>query len=216
MIMNQNIAPELKTTLIEPLHLLERTFLKKRALIQSWFKAEWEKTRPPIYGSVDLRNAGFKLAPIDMNLFPAGFNNLNPAYLSQSISAARKSILQHAEDTKKILLIPESHTRNLFYWENMQVLLDIIHQAGFEARLGSLTTEPLEITLQNGEKIIVEPIAREHDALHLSAFVPDLILLNNDLSDGIPPILQQLKQRLIPPAELGWSQRLKSGHFRSE
>jgi oxygen-independent coproporphyrinogen-3 oxidase len=26
---------------------------------------------------VDLRNAGFKLAPVDTNLFPAGFNNLN-------------------------------------------------------------------------------------------------------------------------------------------
>jgi glutamate--cysteine ligase len=29
--------------------------------------------------SVDLRNAGFKLAPVDTNLFPGGFNNLNPA-----------------------------------------------------------------------------------------------------------------------------------------
>ena len=32
----------------------------------------------PFYASVDLRNAGFKLAPVDTNLFPGGFNNLNP------------------------------------------------------------------------------------------------------------------------------------------
>ena len=32
--------------------------------------------------------AGFKLAPVDMNLFPAGFNNLNPAFLPLSVEAA--------------------------------------------------------------------------------------------------------------------------------
>ena len=30
----------------------------------------------------------------------------------------------------------------------------------------------------------------------------------------IPDILQHLDQPVIPPAELGWSQRLKSGHFQ--
>ena len=30
--------------------------------------------------SVDLRNSGFKLAPVDTNLFPGGFNNLNPGF----------------------------------------------------------------------------------------------------------------------------------------
>lgn len=45
-------------------------------------------------------------------------------------------------------------------------------------------------------------------------FMPDLILLNNDLSDGIPELLQGLDQIITPPAELGWSQRLKSEHFQ--
>src|SRR6185312_2809759 len=39
------------------------------------------------------------------------------------------------------------------------------------------------------------------------------ILLNNDLSDGIPALLKNLALPIVPPAELGWSQRLKSAHF---
>ena len=37
---------------------------------------------------------------------------------------------------KRILLIPESHTRNLFYWENVKVLQRIIEGAGFLVRMG--------------------------------------------------------------------------------
>ena len=39
-------------------------------------------------------------------------------------------------------------------------------------------------------------------------------MLNNDLSDGIPDYPAKSEQPIIPPAELGWSQRLKSDHFQ--
>ena len=45
--------------------------------INAWFAAASKNTPPFVYNSVDLRNSGFKLAPVDTNLFPAGFNNLN-------------------------------------------------------------------------------------------------------------------------------------------
>src|SRR3990167_9566438 len=166
MLANQDAAPELNTSFTEPLYFLERRFLSRRSLSQEWFLQEWQKTKAPVYGSVDLRNAGFKLAPIDMNLFPAGFNNLNPNFLSQTISAARKSILQQVTDAKRILIIPESHTRNLFYWENVKTLQKILEQAGFQVRLSMLPAdEPLpdEITLASGEKITNEKILRENN-----------------------------------------------------
>lgn len=209
--------PQLNTTFTEPLCLLEKHFLSRSKLINEWFQAQWQLTTPPVYGSVDLRNAGFKLAPIDMNLFPAGFNNLNPNFLSLAVSAAKKIIQQITPQTKNILVIPESHTRNLFYWENIQTLKKILEQAGFQIRFGILNPEitaPTDIVLASGEKVLVEPLLRKEDKLLLTDFTPDLVLLNNDLSDGIPEILQNLKQHLIPPAELGWSQRLKSGHFQ--
>ena len=210
-------APQMSTKFIEPLYFLEQHLLSQRAKIESWFEDEWKKTLPPVYGSVDLRNAGFKLAPIDMNLFPAGFNNLNPNFMSISVSAAKKAILQVAPGTKRILVIPESHTRNLFYWTNIKTLQKILVAAEFEVRFAILSDEvkeSLTITLPSGEDVLVQPLLRKDNQLHVDEFMPDMVLLNNDLSDGIPAILQNLSQRLIPPAELGWSQRLKSGHFQ--
>ena len=50
------------------------------------------KPRPPFYCSVDLRNAGYKLAPVDTNLFPAGFNNLNPTLRPLCVQAVQTAV----------------------------------------------------------------------------------------------------------------------------
>ncbi|OGT38539.1 MAG: glutamate--cysteine ligase [Gammaproteobacteria bacterium RIFCSPHIGHO2_12_FULL_37_14] len=217
MITQPHVMPQLNSTNIEPVHLLEKHLLQQCNHINEWFAMEWQKTSPPVYGSVDLRNAGFKLAPIDMNLFPAGFNNLNPNFLTYAISAAKKNILQMMPQAKRILIIPENHTRNLFYWENIKTLRSILENADFQVRFGSLSEEikvSQDISLASGEKITIEPLLRKEDKLQLNNFLPDAILLNNDLSDGIPEMLQNLNQLIMPPASLGWSQRLKSEHFQ--
>ncbi len=218
--MQSNIdqTPHLKTALTGPLNFLEKQFLNKQQEIETWLQLQWQKYPAPVYGSVDLRNAGFKLAPVDMNLFPAGFNNLslNPAFLPLSIRAAKIAIHQFAPAAKHILLIPEDHTRNVFYWENIRALCEILLGAGFLVRVGSLFPDAEEIrtiTLNNGEKIIVEAITRERDLMKVSDFIPDVILLNNDLSAGVPDILKNLSQPVLPSVKLGWSQRLKSEHF---
>lgn len=217
MLVTAHDALKLNTPVTEQLLFLEKHFLSRRKLISEWFAAQWELTTPPIYGSIDLRNAGFKLAPIDMNLFPAGFNNLNPSLLLNSVSEAKKIIQTIAPEAKNILVIPEDHTRNLYYWSNVKTLQKILESAGFVVRFGMLgndLTAPMDITLESGQTVTVEPLQRKNDKLLLENFAPDLILLNNDLSDGIPDILQNLSQLVVPPAELGWSQRLKSEHFQ--
>src|SRR3989338_7687398 len=156
--------PHLSAPMQPCLRTLEAHLLLQSKNIEAWFCEEWKKTPAPVYGSIDLRNAGFKLAPIDMNLFPAGFNNLNPNFLSYAIAAAKKNILQQMPTVKRILVLPENHTRNLFYWENIKTLRNILENAGFEVRLGSLLIDihaPQEITLLSGEKIIVEPLLRQ-------------------------------------------------------
>jgi glutamate--cysteine ligase len=194
--------------------LLEQQLLNKEKEIETWFEAEWQSTPAPVYGSVDLRNAGFKIAPVDMNLFPAGFNNLNPEFLPISVEAARLAITQLSPKAQHILLVPENHTRNFFYWQSIAALLRILTAAGFSVHLGSLLPSSAEVKMADHQKILLHPITRKGNLVKVQDFVPDIILLNNDLSAGIPDILQHISQPIFPPVELGWSQRLKSGHFQ--
>lgn len=45
--------------------------------INNWFEAKFNGLTSPFYSSIDLRNSGYKIVPVDANLFPAGFNNLS-------------------------------------------------------------------------------------------------------------------------------------------
>ncbi|MEO8400215.1 MAG: glutamate--cysteine ligase [Gammaproteobacteria bacterium] len=203
--------------MVGPLHLLEQQLLNREKEIEDWFQSQWKLSPAPVYGSVDLRNAGFKLAPVDMNLFPAGFNNLNQVFLPLSIEAARIAILSASPQARKIMLLPENHTRNIYYWKNVKGLLQILTSAGFEVKIGTLLPDyqdAKELDLNDGESVTLQTLTREKDFIKVGDFVPDVILLNNDLSDGIPDVLTHLAQPVIPPAELGWSQRLKSEHFQ--
>src|SRR5580704_15479772 len=131
------MVPHLVTALNGPLLDLERKILDATPAIERWFRLEWQEHTPPFYCSVDLRNAGFKLAPVDTNLFPAGFNNLNPAFLPLCVQAVQVAVERVCPAAAKILFVPENHTRNLFYFESVATLLDILDKAGFETRLGS-------------------------------------------------------------------------------
>jgi hypothetical protein len=63
--------PQLSTANTSPLLKFEEQLIARSADIEAWFRSQWLKTPPPFYCSVDLRNAGFKLAPVDTNLFRA-------------------------------------------------------------------------------------------------------------------------------------------------
>ncbi len=209
-------VPHLTTALSGPLHEIERHLLDHQAQIETWFRQQWLKTPAPFYASVDLRNAGFKLAPVDTNLFPAGFNNLNPAFMTLSIQAVQSVLERICPRAVRILLIPENHTRNQYYLESLAALQEIITKAGFEIRIGSLLPEleeKLSIELPSGRRLLLEPVQRAGRRLKIGDYDPCLILLNNDLSSGQPEILNDLEQMILPPPELGWSNRLKSDHF---
>ncbi len=209
-------VPHLTTALTGPLLMIEQHLLERQTAIEGWLRGQWLETPAPFYCSVDLRNAGFKLAPVDTNLFPAGFNNLTPAFMPLCIQAVQSAIERVCPAAAKVLLIPENHTRNLFYMESVATLTDILGKAGFEVRVGSLldeVTEPSEIRLPSGRRVRLEPLTREGNKLGVAGFNPCMVLLNNDLSSGRPAILEGLDQPVIPPLNLGWSNRLKSDHF---
>jgi glutamate--cysteine ligase len=209
-------VPHLTTSLKGPLLEIESHLLGHQAEIEAWFRQQWLQTPAPFYASVDLRNSGFKLAPVDTNLFPAGFNNLNPAFIPLCVQAIQSIIEREMPEACHILLIPENHTRNMFYLENIAALRDMIATAGYGVRIGSLIPdlkERLTIELPSGKSVVLEPVQRDEERVCLPEFDPCMVLLNNDLSDGIPEILQDIDQPVLPPLELGWAKRRKSGHF---
>jgi glutamate--cysteine ligase len=213
------MVPHLVTALNGPLLELEKKILEATPAIERWFRLEWQEHTPPFYCSVDLRNAGFKLAPIDTNLFPGGFNNLAPETLPLAVQAAMAGIEKYCPDARNLLLIPERHTRNTFYLQNVARLIQIFRQTGLNVRLGSLSeeiTEPTQIDLPGETSLVLEPLRRSPNGhrLGLEGFNPCTILLNNDLSAGIPAILENLhEQTLLPPLHAGWAVRRKTNHF---
>ena len=210
------MVPHLTTALNGPLLDLEKRILNAQPDIEHWFRAQWQAHKVPIYASVDLRNSGFKLAPVDTNLFPGGFNNLNPDFLPLCVLAAQSAIEKICPDAHGVLLIPENHTRNLFYLQNVAKIVTMLRSAGVVVRVGSLLpeiTQPTTLALPDGGLLTLEPLVRKDNRLHLTNFNPCVILLNNDLSAGVPEILRNLEQEIIPPLLAGWTTRRKSTHF---
>jgi len=201
-----------------PVLEFERRILDSIPEIEHWFRLQWQEHTPPFYGSVDLRNAGFKLAPIDTNLFPGGFNNLSEEALPCAVQAGQVAVERACPDARRLLLIPERHTRNVHYLLNVARLVRILSSTGLEVRIGTLAEEitaPASISLPGGQSLRLEPLVRNGRRIGLPDFDPCVILLNNDLSAGIPDILRGLDptQTLLPPLHAGWAVRRKSTHF---
>ncbi len=213
------MVPHLITALNGPINELEQRILDSMPAIERWFRLEWMEHTPPFYTSVDVRNSGFKLAPVDTNLFPSGWNNLTPEMLPLAVQAAMAAIEKICPEARNLLVVPENHTHNTFYLSNLLQLKRIFHQAGLNVRFGSLNSEikePTSFNVPNGEVISIEPLIRSDTRLGLKDFDPCTILLNNDLSAGIPGMLEDLhEQFLLPPLHAAWSVRRKSRHFQA-
>jgi len=213
------MVPHLTTALTGPINELEQRVLESMPAIERWFRLEWMEHTPPFYSSVDLRNAGFKLAPVSTDLFPGWFNVLTPEMLPLAVQAAMAAIEKICPEARNLLLIPDNLTDDPFYMTNVQRLVQIFNQAGLNVRLGSADeslTAPKTLALPDGTEVLLEPLLRKRGRLGLKDFDPCTILLNNDLSQGIPRVLHGLhEQYLLPPLHASWTVRRKSRHFQS-
>jgi glutamate--cysteine ligase len=183
--------------------------------IERWLGEKRAIAAPFFTTSVDLRHSGLRLAPVDTNLYPAGFNNLSPAAQARAARFIVRFFTERYPAARRAVIIPENHTRNLFYLENLATLLEIFARTGIEARLGSLAAngQPLELQTASGKKITQYPLARDDDRLLIEGFSPDVVIMNNDMTSGAPEMLKNLEQPVLPPVSMGWWQRRKSVHF---
>ena len=212
------MVPHLVTALTGPINELEQRILDSMPAIERWFRLEWMEHTPPFYSSVDVRNAGFKLAPVDTDLYPAGWNNLTRSMLPLAVQAAMAAIEKICPEARNLLIIPDNHTHNTFYLSNLAQLRSIFHMAGLNVRIGSISPDVKKsttIALPDSSNITLEPVVRSKGRLGVKDFDPCTILLNNDLSSGIPGILEDLhEQYLLPPLHASWTTRRKSAHFK--
>jgi glutamate--cysteine ligase len=212
------MVPHLVTALTGPINELEQRVLDSMPAIERWFRLEWMEHTPPFYTSVDVRNAGFKLAPVDTNFYPGGWNNLTPAMLPLAVQAAQAAIEKICPEARNLLIVPENHARSTFHLSNLAQLRRIFNMAGLNVRIGSISPDikkSTTIELPGGESITLEPVVRTKGRLGVKDFDPCTILLNNDLRAGVPGILEDVNEQYqLPPLHASWTTRRKSTHFK--
>lgn len=172
----------------------------------------------PIYSSVDIRESKAKYAPVDHNIYPAGFNNVCLLDLDAATNEFRKVIPKYAPEAKVVGIIPESHTKNTFYLDNIAILGKAIRDAGYEVLFLSFDenlfeTEKLNLVSNSGYDIEILK-ARVLDGRIIAGDTQtDFIVLNNDQSNPIGLNWNEIKTPIHPSPKIGWFARQKVMHF---
>lgn len=173
----------------------------------AWINSQLAGHEPMFYTSVDIRNSGTKIAPVDTNLFPAGFNNLASECLKNGGLEAAKYFANFHPSLKKIGLLVENFSRNLMYWDNVSALKKIFQNAGIDAKIVVDSPDfPESVTAQNGEQIEVHQFTKIQSEL-------DGLILNRDFTSEPSGLISNFTKPIIPSPNMGWHKRRKTNHF---
>lgn len=204
---------------MEPINSKVRSYIhsqicKYNDSVWEWFPKKTMQLSYPIYTSYDIRDSGFKVANVDANIYPAGFNNICPTDKESSVDRFKRYIQVHYPfDVKKILLITEEHTKNPYYTENVATIKELLEYAGYQVRLAFPTnlSATIDLTSVTGKSLSFG--SGFENSAWVKEFSPDLIISNNDFSLAMDEWGKQRKIPMNPPRELGWYQRKKSRYF---
>jgi glutamate--cysteine ligase len=197
--------------------LLHKGILENRDKVQDWFQEQAKGLNFPFYSSFDIRDAGFKIAPVDANIFPAGFNNICGNDKESAVEIAKHYLDIHYESSsKKIVLLTEENFKNPYYWDNVWTLKKILEEAERDVKIAIPTeiAQPMSVTSATGQTFEVFGAKRDGGGLNVDGFVPDLIINNNDFSVENMEWAQGLTTPMNPPRELGWYRRRKDRFFK--
>jgi len=187
-------------------NLIDRIRTKQED-IHRWLESYEGANELPLYSSVDIRNAGFKAAVVDTNIFPAGFNNLCEHGLKDSEALMREAIIKRVPDCKNILIIAEEHTRNTWYLENIRILQQIIERSGFSTKIATFfdvqpafceKTSYIELETAKGQSVRIYCFRKVLEEYESGREHYDLIIMNNDMTTGIPEALKNSKVPIYP------------------
>lgn len=204
--------------MVEIIELIANKIHQKHYEISEFFAKKIIDKRYNFYNSVDIRHSGYKIAVVDTNSFPAGFNNLVDSNINLAQHQVEKFLSANFANKiiKKIIVIAENHTRNQKYFDNLAVIEKIFSNL-VEVKIVSLSPEityPTAFNLTNLQTLTIYPLQTIDNQLAVDKnFIADVAILNNDLTQAPLEIIQNTITPIMPSVNLGWYNRSKSNHF---
>jgi len=205
---------------------LEQFFCRHWNTVNDWIDREQKELLQPITSSVDIRESKTKYAPVDHNMYPAGFNNLCNKDLLKCADNFKGRFEQIKPGLKKVGILPESHTKNKYYLDHLYKLKSTIEMAGTEVIFFSpdpnLFTETdrqhLELESFSGYQLFIYQ-AKVLNNVFVSMdpsikFDFEVIILNNDQSIPLDIDWKNLNTPIMPSPYVGWFKRQKINHFK--
>jgi glutamate--cysteine ligase len=193
---------------------LEKFICQNWHVVNEYLRKMKENLPVPFYSSVDIRESREKYAPVDHNMYPAGFNNLCSADLESAVLKIKTAILKYNENAKVIGIFPESHTKNLMYLDHLSTLRKLITEAGFSVVFLSFdgkafpeNENTLNLISHSGDQLQINKM----DPLNMTGI--DLIICNNDQSTPLPIVWNDIRIPIVPTPLIGWFKREKNIHF---
>ncbi len=174
----------------------------------------------PFYSSVDIRESKDKYAPVDHNMFPAGFNNLCSQDLDEAQTTVKNVLFKINPEARVIGIFPESHTKNLMYLDHLGTLKLLIEKAGYSVYLVSFDSalfpnneEVLDLLSYSGYPIKIFRGNIKNGCICCLPEKIDIGICNNDQSNPLPIDWRELKTPFVPTPLIGWFKRQKNTHF---
>ena len=193
------------------LHNLTNLLEQKRDEITKWMAEKRSLVPIPIYGSVDIRDCGWKVSVVDANHFPAGFNNISKEDEVLMAGLLKDHIERKHTGCKWVHLYPESHTRNPGYVENVSTIKRLVEKAGFRCTVGSPELEGHGSLDGISGPLMLDEVELKDSKITINGQIPDMVMLNNDLTEGMVDGLDA--GNVSPPPHMGWQRRRKSEHY---
>lgn len=199
---------------------LENFIVENWDRVNLYLDKEMEALPISFYNSVDIRESKTKVAPVDNNIYPAGFNNLCALDLDATTRVIRDTLKKINPTAQKLALIPESHTKNLFYLDHLAILGKTLRDAGYDVVIGTFDTKlfpegerHLSLLSQSQYDVTIELFELNNGEIYSSTGKVDLAILNNDQSTPLPVEWREVRTPTIPTPFIGWTRRHKSEHF---
>lgn len=205
---------------------LEQFFCHNLNAINEWIDKAQSALPQPLTSSVDVRESRTKFAPVDHNMYPAGFNNLCSKDLLFCADHFRERFDQIKPNLNRVGILPESHTKNKYYLDHLYKLKSTIEMS--DATVTFFSPDANLFAEISGDVAVLESFSGHTIEIHRAqvqdgqfiSYTPgvkfnfEAVVLNNDQSVPLEVDWKSIKTPVLPSPYVGWFKRQKIHHFK--